>query len=480
MADAKLLRTSVDIVAQGPDGVPCTFAASGKAIEFPGFLRAYVEGSDDPAAQLDDQESLLPAMKVGDVVGRPPADAALWVDTLDAQGHETQPPARYNDATLVKRLEDEGIGRPSTYASIIRTVVDRGYANRQGKALVPTFTAFAVTSLLKRHFSQLVELGYTAELEGQLDEISNGRSGRSEFLNKFYRGDGEHWPGLVHLVEADHNIDYPVVSLGVDPESGQEVIVKVGRYGPYVQIDGQSASIPEDAAPADFTIEQARNLVRARVEGPKSLGVDPATQLPVFILTGRFGPYVQLGATPAPGVKEKPKRASLSKGLTEESVTLADALRLLSLPRVIGKHPDDGATIVANFGRFGPYIKHNDEFRSLADEAQVFGVTLDDAVELLRQPKRSRMRKSAEKATLREMGAHPVSGALVKMFDGRYGPYVSDGTTNASLPKDVDVQTLTLEAAVALLKDREGVAPKKKPARRGAGAPRAPRTRKSA
>ncbi len=468
MADAKLLRTSVEIVAAGPDGVPCTFGASGKAIEFPGFLRAYVEGSDDPAAQLDDQESLLPGMKVGDLVGRPPADAALWVDTLEAKGHETQPPARYNDATLVKRLEDEGIGRPSTYASIIRTIVDRGYANRQGKALVPTFTAFAVTSLLKQHFGQLVELGYTAELEGQLDEISNGRSGRSEFLNKFYRGDGAHWPGLVHLVEADHVIDYPVVSLGVDPQTGQDVIVKVGRYGPYVQIDGQSASIPEDAAPADFTIEQARNLVRAKVEGPKSLGVDPATQLPVFVLNGRFGPYVQLGETPAPGVKEKPKRASLAKGMTEESVTLAEALQLLALPRLVGVHPDDGAKIVANFGRFGPYIKHNDEFRSLADDAQVFAITLDEAVELLRQPKRSRMRKAAEKTVLREMGAHPASGAAVKMFDGRYGPYVSDGTTNASVPKGVDPASLTLETAVTLLREREGVAPKKRPTRRGA------------
>jgi len=476
MADAKLLRTSVEIAAAGPGGVPCTFAATGKAIEFPGFLRAYVEGSDDPSAQLDDQETLLPAMKVGDLVGRPPQDAALWVDKLDAKAHETQPPARYNDATLVKRLEDEGIGRPSTYASIIRTVVDRGYANRQGKALVPTFTAFAVTSLLKQHFGQLIELGYTAELEGQLDEISNGRSGRSEFLNKFYRGDGAHWPGLQNLVEADHVIDYPVVSLGIDPESGQEVIVKVGRYGPYVQIEGQSASIPEDVAPADFTIEQARSLVRAKVEGPRSLGVDPETKLPVYVLNGRFGPYVQLGESPAPGSKEKPKRASLSKDMTEASVTLDEALRLLALPRLVGVHPDDGAKIIANFGRFGPYIKHNDEFRSLAGDDQVFGITLDEAVELLRQPKRSRMRRSTEKTVLREMGVHPASGAAVKMFDGRYGPYVSDGTTNASVPKGIDPQALTLESAVALLRDREGVAPKKRPARR-AGTSRA---RKSA
>ncbi len=462
MAEAQLLRTTIEITATTADGQPHLFTASGKAIRFAGFLRAYVEGRDDPAAELGDQETLLPKLRVGEQVT---ADGPLTLRALEPKGHETTPPARYTDASLVKRLEDDGIGRPSTYASIISTIERRGYVWRQGKALVPSFTAFAVTHLLKQHFGVLVELGFTGRIEKELDDISNGALGRDQFLSTFYNGAGAEWPGLRHLVENDSQIDYPVTHLGTDPVTGQAVVVRIGRYGPYVQIgegpDAVNASIPDDVPPADFHVDDAIKLARARQEGPRSLGIDPASGLPVYVMTGRFGPYVQLGETPEKGSKVKPKRASLTKDDTEDGISLDRALLLLQLPRVVGHDAAVGEVIVANFGRFGPYVKRGSDFRSLGSDAEVFTVTFDQAIELFKQEKKSR-RRSASKTMLRDLGPHPERGAAVQIFEGRYGPYVSDGTTNASLPKDVAPDALTLDAAVALLKAREGATPAKR------------------
>lgn len=455
MADARLLRTSLEITAAGPDG-PTVFTATGKAVQFPGFLRAYVEGSDDPAAELGDQETILPTLAIGD---RVTADGRLILETLEARGHETSPPARYTDASLVKRLEEDGIGRPSTYASIISTIERRGYVWRQGKALVPTFTAFAVIKLLKEHFGALVELGFTGQIEENLDEISKGERERDDFLAAFYNGDGARdWPGLKPLVENETQIEYPVIDLGVHPTSGEPVVVRVGRFGPYVQIgdgpEAPKASVPEETPPADFTLERATELVESRAKGPQSLGADPATGQPVYVMTGRFGPYVQLGETPEKGSAEKPRRASLTPDDDPSTISLERALELLSLPRAVGRDPETGEEIVANFGRFGPYVKRGSEFRSLESDARVFDVTLDEAIELFKQEKPSRRGRGA--TVLRELGAHPDSAAPVRLLEGRYGPYVTDGTTNASLPKEMKADEVTLEAAVDLLKAREG------------------------
>jgi DNA topoisomerase-1 len=457
MADARLLRTSLEITAPGPDG-DAVFGASGKAVQFPGYLRAYVEGSDDPAAELGDQETVLPKLSVGDQVT---ADGPLVLASLDAKGHETSPPARYTDASLVKRLEEDGIGRPSTYASIISTIERRGYVWRQGKALVPTFTAFAVTHLLKEHFAALVELGFTGQIEENLDEIAKGERQRDEFLSTFYEGDGgADWPGLRPLVENESHIEYPVVLLGTHPVSGAPVHVRIGKFGPYIQIgEGDAAinaSVPDETPPADLTLERAIELAETRAKGPESLGTDPATGMPIYVMTGRYGPYVQLGETPEKGSSEKPRRASLTKDDREEALTLERALELLSLPRLVGRDPESGEEIVANFGRFGPYVKRGSDFRSLSSDAAVFEVGLDEALELLRQEKPSRR---GGRKVLRELGAHPESGAGVQLLEGRYGPYVTDGTTNASLPKDADADGLTLDRALELLKEREG-APK--------------------
>lgn len=462
MADARLLRTTLEITAAGPEE-PCVFTASGKAIQFAGFLRAYVEGTDDPAAELGDQETVLPKLEVGDLVA---PDGQIALESLDPIGHETMPPARYTDASLVKRLEEDGIGRPSTYASIISTIERRGYVWRQGKALVPSFTAYAVIHLLKEHFGALVELGFTGLIEENLDEISKGELDRNEFLTTFYYGGGgRQWPGLKPLVENGTQIDYPVIGLGEHPDSGVPVVVRIGKFGPYVQVgEGTTAinaSIPEDIPPAEFTLEQAVSLAEAKTKGPTSLGTDAVSGLPVYLMTGRFGPYVQLGEAPEKGSGEKPRRASLTSTDGEASITLDRALELLSLPRLVGRDPESGEEIVANFGRFGPYVKRGSEFRSLVSDAQVFDVTLDTAVELFRQEKPSR--RSATRKVLRELGPHPDSGAVVQLLEGRYGPYVSDGTTNASLPKDLDGDALTLDAAIGLLRAREGI----KPAGRG-------------
>jgi DNA topoisomerase I len=458
MVDARVLRTSIEISAKGPGNDTAVFTASGKAIEFAGFRRAYVEGSDDPAAELEEQETILPQCQVGDRIDR--AGTAVTLLGAESKRHETTPPARFTEASLIKELERLGIGRPSTYAPTIATIVRRGYVFRQAKALIPSFTAFAVTKLLRDHFGDFVETDFTAEMEDDLDEISRGERESSAFLKQFYFGDKKHRGLLAAAEHGAEKADYPVLDLGQDDESGDPVRVRVGRFGPFVQVGdggpGRTASLPEDVAPADLSVERALELVRAKAEGPRTLGADPATGMPVFVMNGRYGAYVQLGETPEGKKAEKPKRASLQGEMTEATVTLDEALKLLSLPRTVGTHPDDGSPILANFGRFGPYLKHNDEFRSLESEEEVFTVDLDRAVEILRAPKQSRRRQSAQKKVLREL-TH--EGSTIKLLSGRYGPYVTDGSVNASLPKTSNPDALTYAQALELLAARRDMAP---------------------
>ena len=483
MADAKLLRTSVEITGETSNGTPATFNASGKAIEFAGYLRAYVEGSDDPSAELLEQDTVLPKLSVGDQVFSPDKlDQDLILLGLDAKGHQTSPPARYTEASLVKKLEEEGIGRPSTYAPTVATIQRRGYISRQGKALVPSFTAFAVTRLLRNHFGDYVDLAFTAEMEEILDKISNGEKDWLEFLAEFYRGDGKH-PGLEHLVEdKGQAIEYPIIELGIDPESNLPIRVRIGRYGPFLQMGSQAdngprASLPEDLAPADLTLEKAIALLKAKAQGPKSLGVDPTSSQHVYIMHGRFGAYVQLGETPEDR-EIKPRRASLGRDNTEETITLDVALKLLSLPRELGTG-EDGEAILSNVGRFGPYVKQGTEFRSLEETDDVYAITLERAKELLLQPKKSGRRQRSEPKELKALGKHPDSGENVRILDGRYGPYVTDGTTNASVPKGTQVEAVTMSVAVELLNARAGMSKSKKPAR-GRKAAKAPAKKKAA
>lgn len=483
MADAKLLRTSVEITGESSNGTPATFNASGKAIEFAGYLRAYVEGSDDPSAELLEQDTVLPKLAVGDQVWSPDKlEQELILLGLDAKGHQTSPPARYTEASLVKKLEEEGIGRPSTYAPTVATIQRRGYISRQGKALVPSFTAFAVTRLLRNHFGDYVDLAFTAEMEEILDKISNGEKDWLEFLAEFYRGDGKH-PGLEHLVEdKGQNIEYPIIELGIDPESNLPIRVRIGRYGPFLQMGSQAdngprASLPEELAPADLTLEKAIALLKAKAQGPKSLGVDPASSQHVYIMHGRFGAYVQLGETPEDR-EIKPRRASLGRDHTEDTITLEVALKLLSLPRELGV-AEDGEAILTNVGRFGPYVKQGTEFRSLEETDDVHTITLERAKELLLQPKKSGRRQRSEPKALKALGKHPTSGENIRILDGRYGPYVSDGTTNASVPKGTQVEAVTMAVAVELLAAREGMSKSKKPAR-GRKAAKAPAKKKAA
>jgi DNA topoisomerase-1 len=484
MVDARVLRTTLEISADGPGGDVAVLTASGKAIEFAGFRRAYVEGSDDPAAELEEQETILPQCAVGDRIDRDGRTAIALLDT-EPKRHETAPPARFTEASLIKELERLGIGRPSTYAPTIATIVRRGYVFRQGKALVPSFTAFAVTKLLRDHFGDFVETDFTAEMEDDLDEISRGERESVEFLREFYYGNKKKkHRGLLGAVEQGaENADYPVLDLGGESADGEPVRIRIGRFGPFVQVGeggpGRTASLPDDVAPADLTVEKALELVRVKAEGPRTIGVDQATGMNVYVMNGRYGAYVQLGETPEGKKAEKPKRASLQADMTESTITLDEALKLLSLPRVVGLHPDDNEPIVTNFGRFGPYVKHGDEFRSLESEDDVFKIGFDAALELIRAPKVSRRRQSAQKKVLKELTSN---GTTFKLLAGRYGPYVTDGTTNASIPKSTNPESVTFEQAAELLEARRNAAPSP---RRGAGGGRrraaaaAPRARKT-
>jgi DNA topoisomerase-1 len=468
MVDARVLRTAVEISGTGVNGETAVFTASGKAIEFAGFRRAYVEDADDPAAELEEREAVLPKLSVGERVERD-ADARLQAVSLDPKRHETAPPARFTEASLIKELERLGIGRPSTYASTIGTIERRGYIFRQGKALVPSFTAFAVTRLLTGHFRDLVDVEFTAEMEEDLDQISRGERDWLDFIREFYRGDTHH-RGLEEAVkQAEDRADYPLIDVGVDPGSGEAVRVRIGRYGPFLQQGqggpGRTASLPQSQAPADLTVDKAMALIRAKAQGPRLLGPDPKTDLPVYVIHGRFGAYVQLGDTPDPPSKEKPKRASLISPMTESTVTLNDALKLLELPRELGRHPESGELIVAGLGRFGPYVKHGTDYRSLAADDDLFTVDLNRALALLAEPKKAGRRQAARRV-IRTIAATD-GGAALEVLEGRYGPYVTDGETNASIPAGTDPAALSLEEARGLIEARHNAAPR--PARRRAG-----------
>ncbi len=462
MVDARVQRTSVEISATGKAGEPAVFGASGKVIEFAGFRRAYVEGSDDVAADLSEQENALPKLKVGDRVAASSAER-LHLVAVDPKGHETAPPARYTEASLIKELERLGIGRPSTYAATIGTIERRGYIFRQGKALVPSFTAFAVTRLLRTHFGDLVDVAFTAEMEEDLDQISRGEREWLDFIRQFFRGDRHH-RGLEDAVkQAEENADYPLIDVGEDPDSGQPVRVRVGRYGPFLQLGaggpGNTASLPPTLPPADLSVAKAMEMIRAKAEGPRSLGVHPQTAQNVYVINGRFGAYVQLGENPEKGSKEKPKRSSLLPTMSESTVTLDQAVSLLSLPRELGVHPDSAQPVLAGLGRFGPYIKHGDEYRSLDASDDLMTIELPRALELLAAPKRAGRRQAAAKRVIAKIEM-PEGGSPLQVLEGRYGPYVTDGETNASVPKGLDPATLSLDDARALLEARRGAAPR--------------------
>jgi DNA topoisomerase-1 len=438
MADAVGESVQVRLGAQSASGRDAEFGTSGRVISFPGFLRVYVERSDDPDAETDDQERRLPALSAGD---------ALVVESLEAKGHETKPPQRFTEASLVRRLEELGIGRPSTYASIISTIQERGYVWKKGSALIPTFTAFATVRLLEKQFGDLVDYAFTARMEDALDLIASGEAEMVPYLSEFYFGDGH--AGLVDLVaraleEADPR-EVNAIVVG-DPKDG--VTVRVGRYGPFLERDGDRAGLPEDLPPDELTVEKAQELLE-EPDGDRLLGVDPESGHEVFARKGRFGPYVQLGK--AGETAGRPRTASLFGSMSLETVTLDEALSLLALPRVVGADPE-GKEITAQNGRYGPYLKKGAETRNLDTEEQIFTISLQEAVALFAQPKRRRGSPSA--SPLRELGVDPETGCAVVVKDGRFGPYVTDGSVNASLRRQDSVESITLERAVELLRAR--------------------------
>jgi len=441
MAEAR--QTNITVQIQVEDA---GFRATGKRIDFPGFFRAYVEGSDDPDAAIEDQEVILPPMQVGDT----PRCA-----DLEAIGHETQPPARFTEASLVKMLESEGIGRPSTYASIIGTIIDRGYAQMTNNSLVPTFTAFAVTSLLENHFPDLVDTSFTARMEETLDDISTGEVNWLPYLKEFYLGD----EGLeTQVKEQESQID-PNQARTVDLQ-GIDAKVRIGRYGAYIEAENGDetvkANIPKDLTPSDLDAGQVELLLKQKTEGPDKLGFHPENGEPIYVLIGAYGPYVQLGEVTEEN--PKPKRASLPKGVKPENVSIEMAVGLLALPRTLGVHPETGARIQASLGRFGPYIVHDQgkdgkDYRSLKGDDDVLTITLERALALLAEPKSGRGRRAAAKP-LRELGAHPDDGEPVNVYNGPYGHYIKHGKVNASLPEGQTVESITLEQAVAALAEK--------------------------
>ncbi|HUN31735.1 MAG TPA: type I DNA topoisomerase [Trebonia sp.] len=457
MKDATGQSVSVRVVGTSSAGERAEFGASGKVITFYGFLKAYVE-STEGNADRDDAERRLPSLE---------KDQPLTALSLGPAEHSTRPPARYTEASLIKELEDREIGRPSTYASIIGTILDRGYVFKKGSALVPAFLAFAVVTLLERHFRELVDYEFTAQMEDALDQIARGEAERVPWLKRFYfgpDGDGQGGSdappalersdnrGLKSLVTHIEDIDARDVSSF--PLAGTDIIVRVGKYGPYLERGEQHANVPEDMAPDELTPEKAEELL-AQPSGDKVLGSDPDSGHVLVAKTGRFGPYVteQLEE----GSKDKPRTASLLKTMTLDTVTLDDAVRLLSLPRALGEL--DGEQVTVQNGRYGPYVKRGADSRSLATEEEMFTVTLEQAKELLAQPKPRGRGARAATPPLRELGADPATGSPMVIKDGRFGPYVTDGETNASLRKGDEVASITIQRAAELLADRRAAAP---------------------
>jgi DNA topoisomerase-1 len=445
MKDAEGQTVSLRIAGTSSAGEQAEFSASGTVITFRGFLAAYEEGRDTAEAS-DDDERRLPNVSEGD---------KLTLVKLEPQGHETNPPARYTEATLVRTLEELGIGRPSTYASIIGTILDRGYVFKKGTALVPSFLAFSVVNLLEEHFGRLVDYGFTASMEDDLDRIAAGDQDRLSWLRRFYFGEND-GKGLHELVSDLGAIDAREIN---SIELGNGIVLRVGRYGPYLERDGDRANVPDDVVPDELTVEKAEELL-AQPSGDRALGVDPETGREVVARTGRYGPYVT--EVLDEGSKEKPRTASLFKSMSLDTVTLDEALQLLSLPRVVGEH--EGEEVTVRNGRYGPYVQRGKESRSLETEEQLFTVTLDEALALLAQPRRRRGQRQAA-GPLKEVGADPVSGKPIVVKSGRFGPYVTDGETNASLRSGDDPEAITLDRAIELLADRRARGPaQKKPA----------------
>ena len=449
MADARGHRTTIVVEADGT-----AFQVSGRRIDFPGYLRAYVEGSDDPDAELADKEALLPSVTVGD---------SLKCLDLEPKSHTTQPPNRYSEASLTRKLEEEGIGRPSTYASIIDTILARNYVFKRGNALVPTWVAFAVCQLLERHLPNLVDYRFTAQMEDELDAISRGEMEHVAYLTSFYFGNNQ--DGLKGLLKNKvDEIDARNVSrvpIGKPQgDEAEEIFVRVGRFGPFLEQGERRASLPEKQPPDELTVEVALDMLDKASQAEEPLGTCPDTSKPVYLKVGRFGPYVQRGT---PQDDEKPQNASLLKGMLPEDVDFETALKLLTLPRELGSHPENGQPVVAYNGRFGPYVKCGDETRSLPDDVSPLDVSLSRALELLAQPKAGRG-STRRKEPIKVFEASPVTGEQVQLLEGRYGPYVADGATNASLSRGLSPDDVTFERALDLLAERAAKGPAKKKA----------------
>jgi DNA topoisomerase I len=444
MKDAAGRTVSIRVGAQSRDGEDAEFGAAGTVITFRGFLAAYEEGRDDNGTGEDEQR--LPALSEGD---------ELTATKLEPQGHSTTPPPRYTEATLVRALEERGIGRPSTYASIIGTILDRGYVFKKGTALVPSFLAFAVVALLERHFTQLVDYDFTARMEDDLDRIAGGDEERVAWLRRFYFGsDGDE--GLHDLVTHQlGEIDAREINT---IEIGDGIALRIGRYGPYLERGEDRVSVPDDIAPDELTVEKAQELLERAGGEERALGVNSETGRNVVLRAGRYGPYVA-ELPPDEDSKEKPRTASLFRDMSAETLTLEEALRLLSLPRGLGTAPD-GEEITAQNGRYGPYIQKGKETRSLESEEEIFTITLERALELLSQPKQRRRRGQAQ-GPLRQLGEDPGSGKPITVRSGRFGPYVTDGETNASLRRGDDPESVTLERATELLAERRAKGPAK-------------------
>jgi len=434
------------------------FSSSGMTIEFPGFLRAYVEGSDDPEAELADREVKLPKLTLNE---------KLKSENWKASDHETKPPARFTEASLVQTMEKEGIGRPSTYASIISTIIDRGYVKKQSNALTPTFTAMAVAQLLMNHLPQYVDLGFTSEMEKSLDNIADGDKESLDYLATIYSGK----TGLKALVDSqEKNID-PAVAREIKLEGLSKYSFRVGKFGAYVckkENDAEiCASIPESECPGDMTAEVAEKLIEQKVNGNDAIGKDPKTGLPIYVLNGRYGPYVQLGDID--GEESKPKRVSIPAQVKIEDVNLETALDLLSLPKLLGKHPASGEDVKVGLGRFGPYVVCEKDFRSIPKGQNIFQLTFDQAMQLLLMPKKGRTKA----APVKELGLHPQLQTEIQVFNGPYGPYIKCGKVNASLAEGMSVESVSLEIAVNLLAAKVGsvVEPKSKKAKASTKAP---------
>jgi len=481
MKDAVGNSVTVKIAGTSADGRDTEFSASGKTITFHGFLKAYVEGADDPNAELDDRERRLPQVAEGD---------PLSAEEITVDGHATKPPARYTEASLVKELEEREIGRPSTYASIIGTILDRGYVFKKGTALVPSFLSFAVVNLLEKHFGRLVDYDFTAKMEDDLDRIARGEAQAVPWLRRFYfgegdaagaadagNGDGDHLGGLKELVTDLGAIDAREVS---SFPVGNDIVLRVGRYGPYVERgekdaeNHQRADVPDDLAPDELTLDLAEELL-AKPSGDFELGADPQTGHQIVAKAGRYGPYVTEvlpEGTPKTGKNAvKPRTASLFKTMSLDTVTLEDALRLMSLPRVVGADAE-GVEITAQNGRYGPYLKKGTDSRSLTTEDQLFTITLEEALAIYSQPKQRG--RAAAKPPLKELGTDPVSERPVVVKDGRFGPYVTDGETNATLRSGDSVEDITPERGYELLAEKRAKGPAKKTAAKKTAAKKAP------